>query len=89
VSNTIEMKKRIRDNPAAIGYIEKDMVDDSVRVVLRHPALSASRGHGSRARICRCRMYFPLSEVEHGWAAADSMPRAVFQLTDNPLAGAA
>jgi ABC-type phosphate transport system substrate-binding protein len=33
VSNTIEMKKRIRDNPAAIGYIEKDMVDDSVRVV--------------------------------------------------------
>ncbi len=33
VSNASEMKKRIRDNPAAIGYIERNMVDDSVRVV--------------------------------------------------------
>jgi hypothetical protein len=33
VSNSIEMKKRISDNPAAIGYIERNMVDDSVRVV--------------------------------------------------------
>lgn len=33
VSNTLEMKKRISNNPAAIGYIERNMVDDSVRVV--------------------------------------------------------
>jgi ABC-type phosphate transport system substrate-binding protein len=33
VSNNIEMKKRISDNPAAIGYIDRSMVDDSVRVV--------------------------------------------------------
>jgi hypothetical protein len=32
---------------------------------------------------------FPLSEVEHVWAAADSMPRTVFRITDTQLAGAA
>jgi ABC-type phosphate transport system substrate-binding protein len=34
VANSIEMKKRIAENPAAIGYIEENLVDDSVRVVL-------------------------------------------------------
>jgi ABC-type phosphate transport system substrate-binding protein len=33
VANSIELKKRISGNPGAIGYIERDMVDDSVRVV--------------------------------------------------------
>jgi ABC-type phosphate transport system substrate-binding protein len=33
VSNNIELKKRISSNPAAIGYIERNMLDDSVRVV--------------------------------------------------------
>ena len=33
VSSDIEMKKRISDNPAAIGYIDRSSVDDSVRVV--------------------------------------------------------
>jgi ABC-type phosphate transport system substrate-binding protein len=33
VSNSIEMKNHIRDNPAAIGYIDRSFVDDSVRVV--------------------------------------------------------
>jgi ABC-type phosphate transport system substrate-binding protein len=33
VSSTIEMKKRISENPAAIGYLDRSMVDDSVRVV--------------------------------------------------------
>ena len=33
VSNSIEMKKRISENPAAIGYIDRSMVDDSVKVV--------------------------------------------------------
>jgi ABC-type phosphate transport system substrate-binding protein len=33
VSNDIEMKKRISDNPAAIGYIERSLVDNTVRVV--------------------------------------------------------
>lgn len=33
VSNSIEMKKRISDNPASIGYIDRSLVDDSVRVV--------------------------------------------------------
>src|ERR1700733_13362267 len=33
VSNSIEMKKRISDNPAAIGYIDRSLVDNSVRVV--------------------------------------------------------
>jgi ABC-type phosphate transport system substrate-binding protein len=33
VSNSVEMKKRLAQNPTAIGYIEQSMVDDSVRVV--------------------------------------------------------
>lgn len=33
VSNDIEMRKRISENPAAIGYIERSLVDNSVRVV--------------------------------------------------------
>lgn len=33
VSNDAEMKKRIRDNPAAIGYIDRAAVDDSLRIV--------------------------------------------------------
>ena len=33
VANDMEVKKRIRDNPAALGYIDRAMVDDSVRVV--------------------------------------------------------
>ena len=33
VSNTIEMLKRISANPAAIGYIDREMMNDSVRVV--------------------------------------------------------
>jgi ABC-type phosphate transport system substrate-binding protein len=33
VSSDIEMKKRISENPAAIGYIDRSMVDNSVRVV--------------------------------------------------------
>jgi ABC-type phosphate transport system substrate-binding protein len=34
VANGIEVKKRLAVNPAAIGYIEHALVDDSVRVVL-------------------------------------------------------
>jgi ABC-type phosphate transport system substrate-binding protein len=34
VLNSIEMKKLIVENPAAIGYIESQLVDDTVRVVL-------------------------------------------------------
>jgi ABC-type phosphate transport system substrate-binding protein len=34
VENSTEVKKRLAANPAAIGYIEQDQVDDSVRVVL-------------------------------------------------------
>jgi|SRR5882757_1874951 len=34
VSNSIDVKKRIAENPAAIGYIESQLVDDTVRVVL-------------------------------------------------------
>ena len=34
VSNSIEMKKRLLENPTAIGYIEDSKVDDSVRVLL-------------------------------------------------------
>lgn len=34
VSNDIEMKKRISENPTAIGYIDRSLVDNSVRVVL-------------------------------------------------------
>jgi ABC-type phosphate transport system substrate-binding protein len=33
VSNTVEMMKRISANPAAIGYIDRDMMNDSVRAV--------------------------------------------------------
>jgi ABC-type phosphate transport system substrate-binding protein len=33
VPNDVEVKKRIRANPAAIGYIDRSAVDDSVRVV--------------------------------------------------------
>jgi hypothetical protein len=32
--NSVEVKKRISESPAAIGYIELNMVDPSVRVVL-------------------------------------------------------
>ena len=34
VSNSDEVKKLLVENPAAIGYIDASMVDDSVRVVL-------------------------------------------------------
>jgi ABC-type phosphate transport system substrate-binding protein len=33
VSSDVEMKKRISENPAAIGYIDRSLVDNSVRVV--------------------------------------------------------
>jgi ABC-type phosphate transport system substrate-binding protein len=33
VSNSVEMKKIIVANPAAIGYIDRDLVDDSVKVL--------------------------------------------------------
>jgi len=33
VSNSVEMKKRIQGNPAAIGYIDRALVDDTVRVL--------------------------------------------------------
>ncbi|MDP9084578.1 MAG: phosphate ABC transporter substrate-binding protein [Pseudomonadota bacterium] len=33
VSSSTDMKKRVAANPAAIGYIERDLVDASVRVV--------------------------------------------------------
>jgi hypothetical protein len=33
VSNDIEMKKRISENVAAIGYIDRSLVDGSVRIV--------------------------------------------------------
>ena len=33
VSSDIEMKKRISENPAAIGYIDRSLVDNSVRIV--------------------------------------------------------
>jgi ABC-type phosphate transport system substrate-binding protein len=33
VPNSIEVLKRISANPAAIGYIDRDMINDSVRVV--------------------------------------------------------
>jgi ABC-type phosphate transport system substrate-binding protein len=33
VADSIEMKKRISENLAAIGYIDRSLVDDSVRVV--------------------------------------------------------
>jgi ABC-type phosphate transport system substrate-binding protein len=34
VPNSIDVKKRIAENPAVIGYIEAQLVDDTVRVVL-------------------------------------------------------
>lgn len=34
VSNTIEMMKRISANPNAIGYIDRNMMNDSVKAVL-------------------------------------------------------
>jgi ABC-type phosphate transport system substrate-binding protein len=34
VSDAVEMKKRLVENPAAIGYIDRDSVDESVRIVL-------------------------------------------------------
>lgn len=34
VPNSVEMKKLVINNPRAIGYIEKNMVDGSVRVLL-------------------------------------------------------
>lgn len=34
VSNSIELKKLIANNPHAIGYIEQSQVDDSVKVLL-------------------------------------------------------
>ncbi|MBU1263435.1 MAG: phosphate ABC transporter substrate-binding protein [Gammaproteobacteria bacterium] len=34
VANSIEVRKFIADNPNAIGYIEQDMVDGSVRAML-------------------------------------------------------
>jgi ABC-type phosphate transport system substrate-binding protein len=33
VSNDIEMKKHISANPTAIGYIDRSLVDNSVRVI--------------------------------------------------------
>jgi ABC-type phosphate transport system substrate-binding protein len=33
VPNDVDVKKRIRANPAAIGYIDRSAVDDSVRIV--------------------------------------------------------
>jgi ABC-type phosphate transport system substrate-binding protein len=33
VPNSIEVLKRISANPAAIGYIDRDLINDSVRVV--------------------------------------------------------
>jgi ABC-type phosphate transport system substrate-binding protein len=33
VPNGVEMKKRIFENPAAIGYIDANLLDDSVRVI--------------------------------------------------------
>jgi ABC-type phosphate transport system substrate-binding protein len=35
VSNSTEMKKRISENVAAIGYIDSSLVDSSVRVAFR------------------------------------------------------
>lgn len=34
VSSDIDMKKRVASNPLAIGYVEAESVDDSVRVLL-------------------------------------------------------
>jgi ABC-type phosphate transport system substrate-binding protein len=34
VANGIELKRRLAKNPAAIGYLDRHLVDDSLRVVL-------------------------------------------------------
>jgi len=34
VANGAELKKHLAENPNALGYIERAMVDDSVKVVL-------------------------------------------------------
>lgn len=34
VADSIEMKKRISENPSTIGYLEENMVDNSVKPVL-------------------------------------------------------
>jgi ABC-type phosphate transport system substrate-binding protein len=34
VSNSIEVRKRVAGDPAAIGYIDRKLVDDSVKVLL-------------------------------------------------------
>jgi ABC-type phosphate transport system substrate-binding protein len=34
VANSLEVRRRVGQNPAAIGYIDSKFVDDSVRVVL-------------------------------------------------------
>jgi len=34
LANSVEVKKRLIENPNAIGYIERDVVDASVKVVL-------------------------------------------------------
>lgn len=49
ISNKFDMKKRISDNPAAIGYIERNMVDESVRVVFDSAPLAAAVA--TRAKI--------------------------------------
>jgi len=36
VADGIELKKRIAEDPSAIGYIDEKIVDDGVRVVLRY-----------------------------------------------------
>jgi ABC-type phosphate transport system substrate-binding protein len=34
VANSVDVKKRVVENPAAIGYIERSLVDSSVRILL-------------------------------------------------------
>jgi ABC-type phosphate transport system substrate-binding protein len=34
VANSMEVKKKVIENPNAIGYIDQNLVDDSVRVLL-------------------------------------------------------
>jgi ABC-type phosphate transport system substrate-binding protein len=48
VSNSIEMKKRLVENPNAIGYIEDSMVDDSVRVLLTKESIGSSHADSPR-----------------------------------------
>jgi ABC-type phosphate transport system substrate-binding protein len=35
VADNLEMRKRISEDPSAIGYIDENMLDDSVKVVLQ------------------------------------------------------